>query len=139
MGSRAVRRRSTTAVGVYTATALGVGTTIAATKILGGDYAQFAIVFSVVGFFQMLLDLTVDEALIKYGFRYVTGEDWGRLRRLFELALGFKLGGGVLALVVIAALAPARTRSGARTSRRRCSSARSCRSRRRPRRSPAVP
>jgi O-antigen/teichoic acid export membrane protein len=107
MGSRAVRRRSTTAVGVYTATALGVGTTIAATKILGGDYAQFAIVFSVVGFFQMLLDLTVDEALIKYGFRYVTGEDWGRLRRLFELALGFKLGGGVLALVVIAALAPA--------------------------------
>jgi len=107
MASRAVRRRSTTAVGVYTATVLGVGTTIAATKILGThDYAKFAVVFSIVGFFQMLLDLTVDEALIKYGFRYVTGEDWGRLRRLFEVALGFKLVGGVLALLVIAALAP---------------------------------
>jgi O-antigen/teichoic acid export membrane protein len=107
MASRVVRRRSTTAVGVYTATALGVGTTIAATRILGGDYAAFAIVFSVVGFFQMLLDLTVDEALIKYGFRYVTGEDWGRLRRLFELAVTFKVVGGLLALIVIAALAPA--------------------------------
>ncbi len=107
MASHALRRRSTTAVGVYTATVLGVGTTIAATKILGThDYAKFAVVFSIVGFFQMLLDLTVDEALIKYGFRYVTGEDWGRLRRLFEVALGFKLVGGILALLAIAALAP---------------------------------
>ena len=106
MTSRALRRRSTTAVGVYAATVLGVGTTIAATRILGGSYAQFAIVFAIVGFFQMLLDLTVDEALIKYGFRYVTAEDWGRLRRLFEIALGFKLVGGMLALVVIAAIAP---------------------------------
>src|SRR5579884_2159913 len=108
MASRALRRRSTTAVGVYAATVLGVGTTIAATKILGSAaYAQFAVVFSIVGFFQMLLDLTVDEALIKYGFRYVTAEDWGRLRRLFEVALSFKVVGGLLALVVIAALAPA--------------------------------
>lgn len=107
MASRALRRRSTTAVGVYAATVLGVGTTIAATKILGSDaYAQFAVVFSIVGFFQMLLDLTVDEALIKYGFRYVTAEDWGRLRRLFEVALAFKLVGGVLALIAIAVLAP---------------------------------
>lgn len=102
----AARRRSTTAVGVYAATILGVGTTIAATRILGDSYAAFAVVFSIVGFFQMLLDLTVDEALIKYGFRYVTAEDWGRLRRLFEVALGFKLVGGVLALAGIAALAP---------------------------------
>jgi O-antigen/teichoic acid export membrane protein len=102
----AVRRRSTTAVGVYAATVLGVGTTVAATRILGNSYAAFAVVFSIVGFFQMLLDLTVDEALIKYGFRYVTAEDWGRLRRLFEVALSFKLVGGVLALLAIAALAP---------------------------------
>jgi len=106
----AVRRRSTTAVGVYAATILGVGTTVAATRILGDGFAAFAVVFSIVGFFQMLLDLTVDEALIKYGFRYVTGEDWGRLRRLFEVALGFKLVGGVLALIFIAALAPFSTR-----------------------------
>ena len=36
------------------------------------------------GFFQSLLDLTVEEALTKYGFRYATAEDWGRLRRLFR-------------------------------------------------------
>ena len=49
-------------IGVYAATVLGVGTTIAATKILGSHrYAEFAVVFSIVGFFQMLLDLTVDE------------------------------------------------------------------------------
>jgi O-antigen/teichoic acid export membrane protein len=106
MASRALRRRSATAVGVYAATVLGVGTTIAATRILGGSYGEFAIAFAIVGFFQMLLDLTVDEALIKYGFRYATAEDWGRLRRLFELALGFKVAGGGLALVVIAAIAP---------------------------------
>jgi O-antigen/teichoic acid export membrane protein len=95
-----------TAVGVYAATVLGVGTTIAATRILGGTYGQFATVFAFVSFFQMLLDLTVDEALIKYGFRYQTTADWGRLRRLFEVALGFKLLGGLLALVAIAGLAP---------------------------------
>lgn len=96
-----------TAVGVYTATVLGVGTTIAATKILGKQsYASFAVVFAIVGFCQMLLDLTVDEALIKYGFRYQTARDWGRFRRLFEVALAYKLIGGVLALAVIAALAP---------------------------------
>jgi O-antigen/teichoic acid export membrane protein len=106
MASRALRRRSTTAVGVYAATVLGVGTTIAATRILGDSYASFAIAFALVGFFQMLLDLTVDEALIKYGFRYQTAEDWGRFRRLFEVALVFKLAGGVLAFVVIASLAP---------------------------------
>lgn len=104
--SAVVRRRSATAVGVYAATVLGVGTTIAATRILGSSYAQFAVVFSIVSFFQMLLDLTVDEALIKYGFRYVTAEDWPRLRRLFEVALGLKLAGGGLALLVIAGLAP---------------------------------
>jgi O-antigen/teichoic acid export membrane protein len=106
MASRALRRRSTTAVGVYAATVLGVGTTIVATRILGTAYKEFAVVFAAVGFFQSMTDLTVDEALIKYGFRYSTAEDWGRLRRLFEVALGFKVLGAAAALVVIAALAP---------------------------------
>jgi hypothetical protein len=46
-----------------------------------------------VGFFQTLLDLTVEESLTKFGFRYVAGEDWGRLRRLFRQALLLKLRG----------------------------------------------
>ena len=27
---------------------------------------------------------TVEEAVVKYGYRYATGEEWGRLRRLFR-------------------------------------------------------
>ena len=57
-------------------------------------------------FFQQLLDLTIEEALVKYGFRYIEAKRWGRLRRLFEVAIGFKLLGGLLAAVLLAALAP---------------------------------
>ena len=100
-------RRSVTAAGVYTATALGFATSVVATRILGpGDYARYATVMAAVGFFQLLLDLTIDEALVKYGFRYTTTEDWGRLRRLFEVALQVKVSGGVLGMVALLALAP---------------------------------
>ena len=58
------------------------------------------------GFFQALLDLTIEEALIKYGFRYVAREDWGRLRRLFRRTFVFKLVGAVLAGLALLALWP---------------------------------
>ncbi len=106
MAPRLLGRRTVTAVGVYTATVLGFATSVVATHVLGlHDYARYAIVLSTVGFFQLLLDLTIDEALIKYGFRYSTTNDWGRLRRLFEIALGVKVAGGLLAMVLIAVLA----------------------------------
>jgi O-antigen/teichoic acid export membrane protein len=107
MASRVLRRRTVTAAGVYTATVFGFLTTVVATKVLGGsDYARYATVMATVGFFQLMLDLTVDEALIKYGFRYSATEDWGRLRRLFQLALGFKVVGGALGMAITLALAP---------------------------------
>jgi O-antigen/teichoic acid export membrane protein len=107
MAQRVLRRRSITAAGLYTATAFGFATSIVATKILGGgDYARYATVMAAVGFFQLLLDLTIDEALIKYGFRYSTAENWGRFRRLFEIALTVKVAGGALGGVLLAALAP---------------------------------
>ncbi len=107
MASRLLGRRTVTAVGVYTATVLGFATSVVATHVLGvHDYARYAIVLAAVGFFQLLLDLTIDEALIKYGFRYSTNEDWGRLRRLFEIALGVKFAGGLLGMLMIAALSP---------------------------------
>lgn len=107
MASHVLRRRTVTAAGVYTATVFGFLTTVVATKVLGvSDYARYAIVMATVGFFQLMLDLTVDEALIKYGFRYSTTEDWGRLRRLFQIALGFKVVGGALGMVVTLVLAP---------------------------------
>jgi O-antigen/teichoic acid export membrane protein len=105
--SRVLWRRSATAIGVYTATVLGFFTTVVATRELGThDYARFAAVLAATTFFQLLLDLTIEEALVKYGFRYTEGERWGRLRRLFELALAFKLLGGVLGGLAIVALAP---------------------------------
>ena len=108
MPSTVVLRRSATAIGVYTATVLGFFTTVVATRELGkDDYARFVAVLAATGFFQLLLDLTIEEALVKYGFRYTEGERWGRLRRLFEVALAFKVLGGLLAALAIVALAPA--------------------------------
>ena len=43
-------------------------------------------------FFQQMFDLTAEEALVKYGFRYTESGRYGRLRRLFELALGVQAG-----------------------------------------------
>jgi hypothetical protein len=105
--SRVIWRRSATAIGTYVAAGLGFFTTVVATRELGvHDYARFAAVIAATGFFQLLLDLTIEEALVKFGFRYVEAQRWGRLRRLFEVAVGFKLAGGMLAALAVCALAP---------------------------------
>ena len=107
MSSRLLRRRSATAAWIYVSVACAVAGTIVAARVLGlGDYGVYATALVTVGFFQTLLDLTVEESLTKFGFRYVAGEDWGRLRRLFRQALLLKLAGGFLATVLLIALAP---------------------------------
>lgn len=107
MGSRLIWRRSATAVGLYTATVLGLVGGVVAFRSLGiREFGLFATVLVVTGLFQTLLDLTVEEVLTKYGFRYLTAEDWGRLRRLFRRALELKLAGGLLAGLALAAFAP---------------------------------
>ena len=107
MSSRLFRRRSATAAWIYAAVACGIAGTIVAARVLGReDFGVFATALVVVGFFQILLDLTVEESLTKYGFRYVAGQDWGRLRRLFRQALLLKIVGGALATIIVAALAP---------------------------------
>src|SRR5918992_1408500 len=89
MASRVFWRRSATAAWVYGSVVLGfLGTVVA------------------VGFFQVLLDLTVEEPLTKFGFRYVVAEEWGKLRRLFVRALQLKAAGGLLAALALAAFAP---------------------------------
>ena len=107
MGSRVFRRRAATAVATYGATVLGIVTVAAATRLLG-DYrfGLFAIVLAAVAFFQLLADSTVEEAVVKYGFRYVAEERWGRLRRLFAVALAAKWAGAAAAAVLVAVLAP---------------------------------
>jgi O-antigen/teichoic acid export membrane protein len=107
MHSRLFWRRSSTALGIYASALLGFLATIVAARILGvREFGLFAIVMAATGFFQTLLDLTVEEAVTKYGFRYSTAEDWGRLRRLFGRALAFKGIGAVLAGLALVALAP---------------------------------
>src|SRR5688572_16440968 len=107
MAPSVLRRRVATAAGLYLSVALGILGTIAAARLLGLDgFGRFATVMALVGLAQTLLDLTVEESLTKYGFRYATAEDWGRLRRLFRRALELKLFGGALAGVALLLLAP---------------------------------
>jgi O-antigen/teichoic acid export membrane protein len=107
MSSRVNRRRSATAAWIYAAVACGILGTIVAARVLGLDeFGVFATALAIVGFFQALLDLTVEESLTKFGFRYVAGKEWGRLRRLFRQALLLKVVGGVLATLLIVAFAP---------------------------------
>jgi O-antigen/teichoic acid export membrane protein len=101
------RRRFATAAGLYLSVGLGILGTIVAARLLGlHDFGRFATVMAVVGLAQTLLDLTVEESLTKFGFRYVASEEWGKLSRLFRRALELKLVGGALASLLILALAP---------------------------------
>lgn len=100
-------RRSATAAGIYLSVVFGfLGTLLAARQLGPEEFGLFSVVLVATGFFQALLDLTAEEALVKYGYEYSTREDWGRLRRLFAAALAVKLAGGLLAAGVVAALSP---------------------------------
>jgi enterobacterial common antigen flippase len=102
-----LKRRSATALLLYAAVGFGIlGTIVAARIFTLREFGVYATALAAVGFFQILLDLTVEESLTKYGFRYVSSEDWGRLRRLFRVTLRLKLVGGVLATAILVALAP---------------------------------
>ena len=108
MRSRLFWRRSAAAAGTYASAALGfLGTVVALHIFSTEEFGRYALVLAATAFVQSLLDLTVEEALVKFGFRYTTREDWGRLRRLFESAVAFKLVGGVLGTGLLLALAPA--------------------------------
>jgi O-antigen/teichoic acid export membrane protein len=107
MRSRLYWRRSAAVAGTYASAALGFGATVVALHVFSTEtFGLYALVLAMTGFVQSLLDLTVEEALVKFGFRYTTREDWGRLRRLFESAIAFKLAGGVLATLLLLAIAP---------------------------------
>lgn len=92
------RRRAGAAVGTYLSIAFGfLASVVAARKFSTEVLGLFALVVSASQFFKVLADLTIEEALIKYGFRYVTQEDWGRLGRLFRQTMVFKVLGSLLA------------------------------------------
>src|SRR5437868_9418776 len=92
------RRRAGAAAGTYASIVLGfLGTIVAARAFTTEVLGLYTIVIASAGFFQALLDLTIEEALIKFGFRYITREDWGRFRRLFRRTFVFKALGATLA------------------------------------------
>src|SRR6266571_5083932 len=108
MRSRLFWRRSAAVAGTYASAALGFGATVVALHVFSTEtFGRYALVLAATALAQSLLDLTVEEALVKFGFRFVTREDWGRLRRLFAGAIAFKLVGGVLATGLLLAFAPA--------------------------------
>lgn len=95
-------RRSATAAGTYLSVLFGFLGTLVAARVLGPQaFGLFALVIAATSFFQTLLDLTAEEALVKYGYRYVGSEDWARLRRLFSRALRIKVLGGLLASLAV--------------------------------------
>ena len=107
MRSRLLWRRSATAVGLYAAVALGLLGTVVASRVLGLEsFGIYATALVAASFVQTFLDLTVEDSLTKFGFRYIAAEDWGRLRRLFGMALRFKIIGGALGCLVLIAFAP---------------------------------
>jgi O-antigen/teichoic acid export membrane protein len=107
MPSRLLVRRSVTAVGIYSSVVLGfLGTVVAARTFDTKVFGLFTLVITSTGLFQSFFDVTVEEALVKYGFRYRTQEDWGRLQRLFRAAGGLKLAGGAAAGLGLLVLAP---------------------------------
>jgi O-antigen/teichoic acid export membrane protein len=107
MQTRLLWRRSATAIGLYGSVGLGFLASIVAARQLGpSEYGLFTLAIAAAGFLQILLDVTVEEAMIKYGFHYTARSDWGRLRRLYRRAMALKTLGALLATVVLALLAP---------------------------------
>ncbi len=107
MGSRTLWRRTAAAAGLYSSVALGLAGTVVATNTLGlHPFGIYATALTAASFLQSFLDLTVEEALTKFGFRYVAAADWSRLRRVFGIAVKLKLAGGLVATLLLLALAP---------------------------------
>ena len=106
MADSVLRRRVGAAAGSYASIVLGfLGTIVAAHIFSTTGLGLYAIVIASTSFFQTFLDLTIEEALIKYGFRYIARDDWGRLRRLFRRTFVFKAAGAVLAGLALVVLA----------------------------------
>jgi O-antigen/teichoic acid export membrane protein len=108
MRLRALLRPSVAAAGQYFGTVFGFLATVAATRLLvpKEEFGRFALVLAAASFIQVLLDSAAEEAAVKYGFRYAAREEWGKLRRLFRVALGAKLASAAVAGLLLAVMAP---------------------------------
>jgi O-antigen/teichoic acid export membrane protein len=105
--STRLRRRSGAAIGIYASAGLGIAGSLVVFRVLGPtDAGRFSIVIGAVSFFSLLVDLTSDEALVKYGFRYAAQDDWGRFHQVVRLTFSFEFAAALLAAALVAGLAP---------------------------------
>lgn len=103
-----VRRGLVTSAAVYGSTVLGLAGTIVAARLLGAeDFGRFALVIATVTFVQLVLDATGEEALVKYGHRYLATGEPGRLRRLIGVVGRLKGATAALSSLVLVGLAAA--------------------------------
>lgn len=104
MRARLVRRRVATALGSYCSTALGIIGSVVAMRLLGPfDFGRLTLVLASVALLQLMIDLTSEEALVKYGFRFSEQGDWGRFHRLVRVALSVKTASAIVAGALVAA------------------------------------
>ena len=86
---------------------LGVLASIVALRVLGPPGGgRYTIVIGLVDFLALIVWLTSDDALVKYGFRYAASGEWGRFHRLVRLAFVCEVAAACLATVLIVAVAP---------------------------------
>ncbi len=101
------RRRVVAFAGVYGSVALGLAAALVVLRVLGPSGAgSFTIVIATADFLALLVWLTSDDALVKYGFRYAANEEWGRFHRLIRVAFSAELAASLVATALIVAIAP---------------------------------
>jgi O-antigen/teichoic acid export membrane protein len=79
---------------------------IVAARALGPDgYGSVVVAIAVVTLIATLLDLSLEQAVVHYGYRAITAKDFGGLRSLLRVAFAVDLGVGVGVGVLILSLA----------------------------------
>jgi len=93
--------------GVYGSVALGLAASLVVLRVLGpADAGRFTIVIATADFLALLVWLTSDDALVKYGNRYAANEEWGRFHRLIRVAFGAELAASLVASLLIVVAVP---------------------------------
>jgi O-antigen/teichoic acid export membrane protein len=101
------RRRVAAFAGVYASVALGVVASLVVLRVLGPVRAgRFTIVIGAADFLALIVWLTSDDALVKYGFRYAAANDWGRFHRLVRVAFTCEFAASLVATMLTIAIAP---------------------------------
>lgn len=100
------RRVATVAPGMWLATAFGFGGTVVAARGLGVEgYGAVVLAISIVGATAALLDVSLEGAVVHYGFQAVADGDPGRLRALLRGALAVDVLVGAATFVLLLLMA----------------------------------